>query len=96
MDLLSIRSTLEDYNTQRPKGICCSVKQVYSHSSSYKQVPPIFCHLYKIKSVFKANSYGTFQNEDANRFHTTGPRWLGAFVVKYKQGGKNCMSLLIC
>lgn len=33
MDLPSIRSTLGDYYTLRPKGICCSVKQVCIQSS---------------------------------------------------------------
>lgn len=41
MDLPSIRSTLRDYYTLRPKEICCSFKQIYIQSS-IKEI--IFSH----------------------------------------------------
>lgn len=95
MDLQSIRSTLEDYYTLRPKGICYSVKQVYFHSTVIQA--PFFDHLNKNKGCSLKQSPVTYFRvktpTDCTQQDCSGCEHL---LSNTNKGGKNCMSLLIC
>lgn len=98
MDLLSIRSTLEDYYTLWPKGTCYSVKQVYFSLRSERSllIIPVQKKKKNPVSCLKRSPVTYFSVKtptDCSQQDCSGCEHL---LSNTNKGGKNCMSLLIC